>query len=192
MAYGQPFYNYGATPYNAQNNGYMGQQPQYGNFYGQQQNVAQNANNGVTQQYQQQIQQQAPQMTQVPQVPPRTNIAPVASLVDAMSRLSEPNTNMYYADQDKPFIYQISIDMQGRKTYKTFKIEDVTEQVSTQASHPTADVDLSGYAKKEDLEALKKEFMSMANALMTQQSIQPTQTSVRAKNTDSKPKTDKE
>lgn len=146
MAFGQPFYNYGANSYNVQNNGYMAQQPQYGNFYGQPQNAPQNANNGVAQQYQ--AQQQTPQITQAP---PRTNISPVASLVDAMSRLSEPNTDMYYADQDKPFIYQISIDMQGRKTYKTFKIEDVTEQVATQASQPTADIDLSGYAKKEDL-----------------------------------------
>lgn len=190
MAFGQPFYNYGANPYNGQNNGYMMQQPQYGNFYGQQQNTPQNANNGVTQQFQQQqAQQQTPQMTQVP---PRTNIAPVASLVDAMSRLSEPNTDMYYADQDKPFIYQISIDMQGRKTYKTFKIEDVTEQVATQASQPTADIDLSGYAKKEDLQALKNEIMSMASTFVTQQSVQPMQTPVRAKNTDNKPKVDKE
>lgn len=187
MAFGQPFYNYGANPYNGQNNGYMAQQqPQYGNFYGQPQNAQQNANNGVVQQFQQ---QQAPQTTQVP---PRTNIAPVASLVDAMSRLSEPNTDMYYADQDKPFIYQISIDMQGRKTYKTFKIEDVTEQVATQASQTTADIDLSGYAKKEDLQALKNEIMSMASAFVTQQAVQPTQTPVRPKNTDNKPKADKE
>ena len=57
MAFGQPFYNYGANSYNVQNNGYMAQQPQYGNFYAQPQNTPQNANNSVTQQYQAQQQQ---------------------------------------------------------------------------------------------------------------------------------------
>lgn len=186
MAYGQPFYNYGTNPYGGQNNGYMAQQPQYGNFYGQPQNAPQNANNGVTQQFQGQAQQQ------VQQIPPRTNIAPVASLVDAMSRTSEPNTNMYYADQDQPFIYQISIDMQGRKTYKTFKIEDVTEQTTQHSGENIApNIDLSGYAKKEDLEALRDEIIGMASTFVAQQSSQPTQSTAKAKSTE-KPKTDKE
>lgn len=185
MAFGQPFYNYGSNPYGGQNNGYMAQQPQYGNFYGQQQNMPQNANNGVTQQFQGQAQQQVQQM------PPRTNIAPVASLMDAMSRTSEPNTNIYYADQDQPFIYQISIDMQGRKTYKTFKIEDVTEQAQQSNESGTPDIDLSGYAKKEDLQALKNEIMNMANTFVAQQSVQPTQMPARAKNAE-KLKADKE
>lgn len=163
MAYGQPFYNYGTNPYGGQNNGYAQPQPQYGNFYGQPQNAPQNANNGVTQQYQGQSQQQP---SQVAQIPPRTNIAPVASLVDAMSRTSEPNTNMYYADQDQPFIYQISIDMQGRKTYKTFKIEDVTEQTTQHLGESIApDIDLSGYAKKEDLKALEEKIVAYAKIL---------------------------
>lgn len=165
MAFGQPFYNYGTNPYGGQNNGYAQPQPQYGNFYGQQQNMPQNANSSASEQFQMQQQRQQ-QVPQISQVPPRTNIAPVASLVDAMSRTSEPNTNMYYADQDQPFIYQISIDMQGRKTYKTFKIEDVTEQTSQQSKESVApSVDLSDYAKKEDLQALKEEIIAYAKTL---------------------------
>lgn len=182
MAFGQPFYNYGANPYSGQNGGYMGQQPQYGNFYGQPQNAPQNPHNGVAQQYQQQQQNV---------MPPKTNMPLVTSLMDALNKTVEPNTTIYYADQDQPLIYLVSMDMQGRKTSRTFKVEDVTEQVATQSSQSPADIDLSGYAKIEDLQALKNEIMSMASAFVAQQSVQATQPSARAKNVD-KPKVDKE
>ena len=182
MAYGQPFYNYGSNPYGGQNNGFMAQQPQYGNFYGQPQNAPQNANNGVVQQFQQQ---------QPTTMPPKTNIAPVTSLMDALNRTVEPNTNLYYADQDNPLIYLVSTDMQGRKTSRTFKIEDVTEQTTAQASQPTANIDLSDYVKKEDLQAFKDEIMKIANAFVAQQVGKTKQSEQKAK-VEEKPKKDKE
>lgn len=184
-AFGQPFYNYGSNPYGSQNNGYAQQQPQYGNFYGQPQNVPHNANNGVTQQYQQQVQQQAA-------LPPKTNVPLATSLIDAMSRNAEFNTEIFYADQDNPFIYKIMIDGQGRKTHRVFKIEDVTEQTAQQSNgSATPDIDLSGYATKDDLQALKDEIMGMASAFVAQQAVSPTQQPAKTKSAD-KPKVDKE
>lgn len=182
MAFGQPFYNYGSNPYGGQNGGYAQQQPQYGNFYGQPQNVPHNANNGVTQQYQQQ---------QPTVMPPKTNMPLVTSLMDALNRTVEPNTNTYYADQDQPLIYFVSMDMQGRKNSRTFKVEDVTEQTATQANQVKPDIDLSGYATKDDLQALKDEIMGMASAFVTQQAVPPTQPPAKTKSAD-KPKVDKE
>lgn len=182
MPFGQPFYNYGINPYGGQNNGYVAQQPQYGNFYGQPQNVPHNANNGVTQQYQQQ-----PQTV----MPPKTNMPLVTSLMDALNRTVEPNTTIYYADQDQPLIYLVSMDMQGRKTSRTFKVEDVTEQAATKASQTTTDIDLSGYAKIEDLQKLKDEIIGMASAFVAQQSVQagqpapqPTYAPIKSKGAD--------
>lgn len=158
MAYGQPFYTYG-NAYSAQNNGYIAPQPQYGNLYGQPQQMPQGANNGVTGQYQTQQSQT---------LPPRTNKILVTSLTDAMSRTAEPNTEILYIDQDNPLLYQVSIDMQGRKTYRTFEIKDVTEQTQ-QASEKTAqNIDLSAYATKDDLRALENKISNYADSLFTQ------------------------
>lgn len=180
MAYGQPFYNYGTNPYGNQNNGYVAQQPQYGNFYGQQQNASQNANNGVAQQYQGQVGQAQQQVPQMSQIPTKTNVPLATSLIDAMSRNAEFNTETFYADQDNPYIYKISIDMQGRKTYKTFKIEDVTEQTTQRSSESVAsNIDLSAYATKSDVQALEEKIVAYAKileAITSPSSIKETKT----------------
>ena len=178
MAFGQPFYNYGANNYGAYNNGYVAPQPQPNYLYNNNQGMAQNGNQQPLNAFQQQSNaQQAQQPIQQAVIPAKTNIAPVASLVDAMSRTSEPNTNFYYADQENPFIYLISIDVQGRKTYKTFKIEDVTEQMVETPTQASADIDLSGYATKEDLKAFKEEMKGYAmNFLNAQPTATPAPT----------------
>lgn len=165
MAFGQPFYAYNSTPFNTQNTAYVAPQPQYGNLYGQSQQMAQNANNGVTGQYQQQQQV----------LPPKTNKILVTSLTDALGRTAEPNTEILYIDQDNPLLYQISIDMQGRKTYRTFEIKDVTEQTQQTANKSVPQIDLSAYAKKEDLQVLKDELMTVASsfAMQSAQSNKP-------------------
>lgn len=178
MPFGQPFWNYGANNYGGYNGGYVAPQPQPNYMYNQQPNMPQNAQNQSLNAFQQ---QQGQQPIQQAVIPAKTNIAPVASLVDAMSRTSEPNTNFYYADQENPYIYLISIDLQGRKTYKTFKIEDVTEQVTETPTQASADIDLSAYATKEDLKAFKEEITGYAMNFLN---AQPTATA-------SKPKTDK-
>lgn len=138
MDIGQPFYNYGSR----QNNGYVAP-PQ--NYY--------NA---------QQIPQPQPQPLPIP---PKTNKVFVTSLIDALSRTPEPNTEFVYLDQDNPFMYQVTIDMQGRKSYKTFEIKEVTEQNQAQAS--ALNIDLTAYATKDDLKALENKIVTMASSLVT-------------------------
>ena len=121
----------------------------------------QNKGYGVYPSQQNYYAQQAP----IPQPPPmKTNKILVTSLTDAMSR-SEPNTEMLYLDQDNPFIYQVTVDIQGRKTYRTFEIKEVTEQVNyAQKDKATQDIDLSVYATKDDLKNLEDKLMALANS----------------------------
>ena len=64
--------------------------------------------------YQQPITQPAPQ--------PKTNKIFVTSLQEAMSRPAEPNTEIIYLHQNEPFLFQITTDIQGIKTQKTFRL----------------------------------------------------------------------
>lgn len=155
MPYGQPFYTYtgGAyTPY---------QTPTYGSYQPQPQmpSMAQNQPlNGYQAQGQANTQPQ-------PSLPTKTNVPLVTSLTEAMSRTTELNSDTFYADQDKPVIYRVSVDMQGRKTYKTFEITDVTEQAVEQSVQTVApNIDLSAYATKEDLKALENKITTFAQS----------------------------
>lgn len=69
-----------------------------------------------------------PQMAQ-PQPPQmRTNKIFVTSLEDALNRYAEPNTIIVYRHQDEKFEYEITTDGQGRKSYKTFQLNDYSVQ----------------------------------------------------------------
>lgn len=136
MAFGQPFYNYGTNPYNGQNNGYVAPQPQYGNFYGQQQNAPQNANNNVTQQYQAQQQQQTMQNTpiqqvQQPQMPVFGNNGIAMSYVNgiegAKDHIMPPNSEMWLIDSEGGFMYHKSTDYVGKAVVRPYVINEVNE-----------------------------------------------------------------
>lgn len=151
MPYGQPFYTYtsGAyTPY---------QTPTYGPYAQQMPTTpsAQPINNF-------QAQQQVPQAQQ-PVIPTKTNVLLVTSLMEAMSKTTELNSDTFYADQDKPLIYRVSVDMQGRKTHRTFELKDVTEQTVAPLTTTVApEIDLSMYATKDDLRVLRDEITNYA------------------------------
>lgn len=135
MAFGQPFYNYGANTYGSQNNGYMTQQqPQYGNFYGQQQNAPQNANSSVTQQYQtqQQPMQNIPiQQAQQPQMPVFGNNGIAMSYVNgiegAKAHIMPPNSEMWLIDSEGGFMYHKSTDYVGKAIVRPYVINEVNE-----------------------------------------------------------------
>lgn len=131
--YSQPTYNNYAAPY----------QPNY-----QPQTQVSPA-----QQMQPQPQPQTP--IQVPVPAPRSNMTTVTSLMEAMSRMVEPNTDIFYAHQDKPYIYRISVDTNGRKTYKTFELKDITEQeINPTGAGGQSSIDLSNYVTKAEYNAV--------------------------------------
>lgn len=70
-----------------------------------------------------------------PQVAPsiKTNKIFVTSLDDAMARFAEPNTEIIYWHQDQPLIFEIKTDGQGRKGYRTFRLENLTLATQEQA-----------------------------------------------------------
>lgn len=107
--------------------------------------------------------QPAPMPTQQP-MPPRTNKVLVAGLQDALARTNEPNTELLFVDQDNPFIYLVTVDMQGRKTYKTFQISEFNP--TTQPS--TAEIDLSMFATKEELKRLQDEINGLKTTAPTE------------------------
>ena len=87
--------------------------------------------------------------------PFRTNKVFVSSLQDAMSRPSEPNSEVVYIHQDLPMLIQITTDVQGRKTSMVFDLTTHKEEVKADAAYVTADqvVDIV----KRQIEALKNE-----------------------------------
>lgn len=176
MALGQPFYTYPNAGYNPY------QAPAYNGY---QQTMPYNAPNATVGGFQAQGQANTQPQAQQAVMPTKTNVPLVTSLTEAMSKTTELNSDTFYADQDNPFIYRVSVDMQGRKTYRTFELKDVTEQVVENGAQSTPNIDLSAYATKADLTALKDEIMGYASAYISSVN-QPSSTS--STTSQSKPK----
>lgn len=83
--------------------------PYGGNLFGQP-----NYGQPQPQMFMQNFAQPQQQPTQPPR--PKTNKIFVTSLDDAMSRIADYDSQMIYLDQDKPLLYEIYTDGQGRKT----------------------------------------------------------------------------
>lgn len=162
MAFGQPFYNYGANPYNGQNNGYAAQQPQYGNFYGQPQNAPQNANNGVTQPFQQQPIQNVQQNLN------RSDIIPMmyATYAEATAYRVEPMQRIMFSITDKPLFMLKQADINGRTMVEEYPI--TPKQTADHAETPKT-ANMSDFIKRNELagyvteERLKSEIKGITN-----------------------------
>lgn len=61
-------------------------------------------------------------------VPMRTNKIFVTSLEDALNRYAEPNTIMIYRHQDEKYEYEITTDLQGKKSHKILVLSDYSEK----------------------------------------------------------------
>lgn len=90
--------------------------------------------------------------------PPKTNKIFVTSLEEALSRFSEPNSEIIYLHQDQPLLFEIKTDAQGRKGYKTYQLADYA---APQAQQPKQD--LSAYVTREEFEAFKVKMEEITN-----------------------------
>jgi hypothetical protein len=70
---------------------------------------------------------QIPQYQQPISQLPKTNKIFVTSLEEAISRPAEPNTEIVYLHQNEPLLFQIATDIQGKKSYKAFKLMPLEE-----------------------------------------------------------------
>lgn len=139
----QPF-NYGGT--------YI---PNY-NF----QNPYQQFNQNLTQQ-QTQPQNQQPSAT-------NTNKIFVSSLDDVKSKSLPANSDFIFLDNDKPILYQKTVDSKGQFEVKAFEINEIKAQDSQKQPDT---INLSNYVTLTEFEALKGQIDELKNKI-TKMSVQ--------------------
>jgi hypothetical protein len=110
--------------------------------------------------------QQMAQMSPYQGVPIKTNKLFVTGVEEAINRSSEFNSETIYFHQDLPIMYEVAVDMKGRKEVYTY---DVKAQNNPQQNKETNDesqqkqVDLTGYVTIEEFNNLKENYTSLNN-----------------------------
>ena len=85
----------------------------------------------------------------------------VTSIEDALSRYAEPNSEMIYLNQDKPLLYEIKTDSQGRKMVNAYNITPSVEKSGAGAEN----ADMSNYVTKTELEALRGQIKALEDKI---------------------------
>ena len=83
-----------------------------------------------------------------------TNIIYVNGIDDAKNRQQPTNSVYMYRDNEKQMIYEKTVDGKGQFEVKTYTL---TATNAPQSQIPAEPIDLSPYAKKSDIEAIKGE-----------------------------------
>lgn len=104
--------------------------------------------------YMQQSQNQQPQQ----QNQSTTNIIFVSGIEDVKTRWQAPNTEMFYADNDKPMIYKKQVYANGQFDVKIF---DIIEHLPDKDTKDEKSIDLSSYVKTSDLDQIKDEIKAI-------------------------------
>ena len=92
--------------------------------------------------------QMAAQQAQAQSTQMRTNKIFVTSLDDALGRYADPNTIMVYYNQDEKYLYEITTDGYGKKTYKTLELRQYSAPQSENKGNAVA-------VSKEEFDAVK-------------------------------------
>lgn len=82
--------------------------------------------------------------------PPATNKIFVVSAEDALSRYAQPNSVMFYIQQDESVAYEVFTDMQGKKAIKA---RQLTEFTPSPAESPVGD-----FVSRKEFDELKAAF----------------------------------
>lgn len=148
MAFGQPFWNYGANNYGANNynnynGGYVAPQPQPNYLYPNAQQMPQNVNNGVAQQFQQPTQNTQQGLT-------RSDIIPMmyATYAEATAYRVDPMQRIMFSITDKPLFMLKQADINGRTMVEEYPI--TPKQTTEQAEAPQT-ADMSDFIKRNEL-----------------------------------------
>lgn len=132
-------YNYGGT--------YI---PNY-NF----QNPYQQFNPNLTQQQMQPQNQQASSAT-------NTNKIFVSSIEDVKSKPLSANSDFIFLDNDRPILYQKTVDGKGQFEVKAFEIREIKPQERQKEDNP---INLSNYVTLPEFEALKGQINDLKNKI---------------------------
>lgn len=150
----------------------------FGNSYSSPFNYTGNSNGGYTpfvstpyynsfpqQQVQQQQQlQQTPQPTGVT----NTNKIYVSGIDDVKGKVLAPNSDILFIDNDKPLLYQKTVDSKGQFEIKVF---DICPHIEQEMAKPEDAINLSNYVLKSDLEPLQAEIKAL-NAKISKMDVQ--------------------
>ena len=98
------------------------------------------------------------QMPQQQQNQSNSNMVFVSGLEDVKKRFQAPNSEMYYADNDKPLLYKKIVYPNGQFDVKMFTISEYKVVEEQKENIP---IDLSHYAKTTDLEAIQGKLNSL-------------------------------
>ena len=109
-----------------------------------------------------QMPQQQPQPQQSQQnMPANTNKIFVANIDDVKNRALPFNSDFIFLDNDKPLLYQKTVNSTGQFEIKTFSITPVEN------ANASEQIDLSSYAKTSELEAIKSEIEALKSKIET-------------------------
>lgn len=97
-------------------------------------------------------QMQMPMQGMQYQMPPKTNKIFVTSLEEALAKPVEPHTEVIYLHQTEPLLFEVSTDMQGKKTVKTFALAIPKQEEKQPAVNAVT---------REEFEEFKKQVESM-------------------------------
>ena len=101
---------------------------------------------------QQSIQAQQPQTTQPTQ---NVNWIYVSNIDDAKNHIVQQGCSAWMMDNNEPYFYVKSVDGVGSSTFRIFHIEEVQEVTPEQPEQ--TQIDMSGYVKREEFDALKSQ-----------------------------------
>ena len=106
--------------------------------------------------------QQMAQISPYQGIPIKTNKLFVTGVEEAINRSTEYNSETIYFHQDLPIMYEVSVDMKGRKEVYTY---DIKAQVNTQQNKETTEikkeVDSDEYVKLNEFNELKDNYMQL-------------------------------
>ena len=124
------------------------------------QNPYQQFNPNLTQQQTQQQNQQSSATN--------TNKIFVSSLDDVKSKSLPANSDFIFLDNDKPILYQKTVDSKGQFEVKAFEINEIKAQEKAKEDNS---INLSNYVTLTEFEALKRQIDELKNKI-TKMSVQ--------------------
>lgn len=120
------------------------------------------------QQFNQNLTQQQTQPQQTMNNATNTNKIFVAGIDDVKSRNIPFNSDFIFLDNDKPYLYQKTVDSKGQFEVKAFEINEIKAQDSQKQPDT---INLSNYVTLTEFEALKGQIDELKNKI-TKMSVQ--------------------
>ena len=112
------------------------------------------------------VQQQQPQQNYQAT---NTNKIFVSGVDDVKSKTIPANSDFIFLDNDKPLLYQKTVDGKGQFEVKTFEIREIKPQEKQKEENT---IDLNNYVLKTDFQALQGEIENLKNKIMLLTAVQ--------------------